>query len=69
MNIFEFENERFGNLWTEKDIEKVRDAEPQERQNTDIVYWDGDEKYIEFQEANWFEYFDFAKTYKYCLFK
>lgn len=70
MNIFEFENQRFGSdLWTDESIEECRESKPQRKSiNSDIISWD-DDKYREYQEANWNEYFDFAKTYRFCLFK
>lgn len=72
MNLFEYENERFGNdLWTEETIAECRKSKPLKRSDYTDIFWDADadEKYIEYQEANWNEYFDFAKTYKYCLFR
>lgn len=35
------------------------------------VLWNDyeNELYREYQESNWYEYFDPAKTYRYCLFK
>jgi hypothetical protein len=69
MNIFEFENERFGDVWNKQSIEDARKAEPPKRTSTEIVYFEDDEKYREFQEANFLEYFDPAKTYRYALWK
>jgi len=70
MDLFEFENKRFGGLWTDEDIKKVRESEPQRHSDCLEIFWgNGEEKYKEFQEANWSEYFDFAKTYRYCLYK
>lgn len=71
MNIFEFENERFGDVWTDKAIAECQKSVPQRMSETDIFPTDEltEEKYREYQEANWNEYFDFAKTYKYCLFR
>jgi hypothetical protein len=44
----------------------------EEPQNRNAVCWDEDwdnERYREFQEANFNEYFDFAATYRYALYK
>lgn len=70
MNLFEFENQQFGDdLWTEENIEKVKSAEPPKRKNIDILESDeiSDEKYREYQEQNFNEYF--TGSYKYCLWK
>ena len=72
MNIFEFENERFGkDLWTKESITECRKSEPK-REIKDFLITDNDndyqlEKYREYQEQNFNEYF--TGSYKYCLWK
>lgn len=71
MNIFEFENEQFNGLWTDEAIAECQKSVPQRTSGPDIFPADelAEEKYREFNEANWTEYFDFAHTYKYCLWR
>ena len=71
MNIFEFENQQFDDLWDEESIQRCRNTEPKRSANTQILEADewADEAYRQFQEANFNEYFDPAKTYKYCLWR
>lgn len=71
MNLLEFENERFGNLWNAETIAELEESEPKKSINTDIFYQDEMEKelYRLYQEANWQEYFDPARTYRYCLWR
>ena len=69
MNIFEFENERFGNVWTDETIAECRQSIPQRTSGADIFPADeiADEKYREYQEQNLYEYY--TGSYKYCLWK
>ena len=70
MNIFEYENSVFGNdLWTKKSIADVRKLKPRISSNTDIFPADelAEEKYREYQEQNFNEYF--TGSYKYRLWR
>ena len=70
MNLFEFENQQFGDLWNDETIKELKEyPKPERICNSEIVDEDEDENnsYLEFQEANWYEYFDWAKSYRYVL--
>lgn len=72
MNLLEYENSIFGDLWNEETIKELKDFEPPKKSYpADIIPVDeqAEEKYREFQESNFFEYFDPAGTYKYCLWR
>lgn len=69
MDLFEFENQQFKDLWNKENIEEVRKSEPK-RVIKDFFTTDNDyqeEKYREFQEQNFNEYF--TGNYKYSLWK
>lgn len=81
MNLLEFENERFGDVWNEETIKELQNVEVNNRLDCfDLLTakqfhcplshaMTNDELYQEFQEANWNEYFDPAGTYKYCIWR
>ena len=71
MDLFEYENSIFGDLWDEEAIEHLRKSQSPKRVETDFNYPDehDEELYREYQEANWEEYSDWAQTYRYCLYK
>lgn len=71
MNLLDFENERFGDLWNAETIAELEQSEPHKSTNIEIFFQDEKnvELYRQFQEANWEEYFDPAKTYRYCLWR
>ena len=71
MNLFEFENQQFNDLWNEENIKEVRQEKPKltvkESFTVDIDNDYQEEKYREFQEQNFNEYF--TGSYKYRLWK
>lgn len=72
MNLLEFENERFGDVWNEEMIREFQSVEVNKKQDChDLIglAMTNDELYREFQEVNWNEYFDPAGTYKYCIWR
>lgn len=69
MNLFEYENKQFPDLWNKETIEEVRRSQPK-RVVKDFLITDNDyqiEKYREYQEQNFNEYF--TGSYKYCLWR
>ena len=69
MNLFEYENKQFPDLWNKETIEEVRQSKPKRVVN-DFFITDNDyqeEKYREYQEQNFNEYF--TGSYKYCLWR
>lgn len=67
--IIDFENERFPGL-KDIDISDIVSTAATERKNLNIIEIDEavEEAYREYQEANFEEYFDPAKTYRYAIY-
>lgn len=72
MNLFEFENQTFTDLWNETTTKELMLSKPHKRSFKPIFRREDEydlELYREFQQANFDEYFDWARTYRYALYK
>ena len=72
MNLLEFENQTFTDLWNERTIKELNTYKPHKRSFKPIFRREDEhdlELYREFQQANFDEYFDWAGTYRYTLYK
>lgn len=71
MNLFEFENEQFPDLWNKETIKELKEYRPPKNKRSTEVCSDDlqEDLYRQYQEANWCEYFDWAGTYRYCLWR
>lgn len=71
MNLLEYENSIFGDLWNEETIKELKESEPKRSYKLSPLFRhdSDDEEYQEYLRANFEEYFDPAHTYKYCLWK
>lgn len=70
MNLLEFENQTFTDLWNERTIKELNTNKPHKRSFKPIFRREDEhdlELYREFQQANFDEYF--TGSYRYCLFK
>lgn len=72
MNLLEFENQTFTDLWNERTIKELMLSKSHKRSFKPIFRREDEhdlELYREFQQANFDEYFDWAGTYRYALYK